>query len=80
MLFRHLEEITMSKKASADATVRNIRRKKRKEYSAEEKMSIVIEGLRGELSVAELCRREGSAIPFSIAGARTSWKRGSRAW
>ena len=49
----------MTKKASAEATVRNIRRKTRRKYSAEEKIRIVLEGLRGELTIAELCRREG---------------------
>jgi transposase len=47
------------KKESAQSTVRRIRRKTRKKYSAEDKIRIVIEGLRGELSVAELCRKEG---------------------
>ena len=47
------------KKSSAEQTVKNIRRKTRKQYSAEEKIRIVLEGLRGEESIAELCRREG---------------------
>ncbi len=47
------------KKESAQTTVRRIRRKTRKQYGAEDKIRIVIEGLRGELSVAELCRKEG---------------------
>jgi transposase len=47
------------KKESAQTTVRRIRRRTRKKYSAEDKIRIVIEGLRGELSVAELCRKEG---------------------
>jgi len=47
------------KKASAQSTVRTIRRQTRKKYSAEEKIRIVIEGLRGESTVAELCRKEG---------------------
>ncbi|GAB4403747.1 MAG: hypothetical protein OHK003_31650 [Anaerolineales bacterium] len=46
-------------KVSVEATVREIRRKTRKKYNAEEKMRIVLEGLRGETSIAELCRREG---------------------
>ncbi len=41
---------------SVESTVREIRRKT---YSAEEKLRIVLEGLRGEASIAELCRREG---------------------
>jgi transposase len=49
----------MSKKRSAEKTVRNIRRATRRHYSAEEKIRIVLEGLRGEDSIAELCLREG---------------------
>jgi len=45
--------------ASVEATVREIRQKTRKKYSVEEKVRIVLEGLRGEKAVAELCRREG---------------------
>ena len=45
----------------ADAVVTDIRRATRKHYSAEEKIRIVLEGLRGEDSIAELCRREGIA-------------------
>ena len=52
----------MAKKTeSVESTVRNIRRKTRKKYSAEEKIRIVLEGLRGESTIAELCRREGIA-------------------
>jgi transposase len=46
-------------KVSAEAVVRDIRRQTRRKYSAEEKIRIVLEGLRGEESIAELCRREG---------------------
>jgi transposase len=46
-------------KKSVEATVRNIRRATRKKYTAEEKVRIVLEGLRGECSIAELCRKEG---------------------
>jgi transposase len=49
----------MIKKRSAEKTVRDIRRATRRHYSAEEKIRIVLEGLRGEDSIAELCRREG---------------------
>jgi transposase len=45
--------------AAVEATVREIRRRTRKQYSAEEKVRIVLEGLRGEEKIAELCRREG---------------------
>ena len=44
---------------SVESTVREIRRKTRKKYSAEEKLRIVLEGLRSEDSISELCRREG---------------------
>ena len=49
----------MSKKPGAAKTVRDIRRATRRHYSAEEKIRIVLEGLRAEDSIAELCRREG---------------------
>ncbi len=49
----------MAKRESAEKAVREIRRKTRRRFSAEEKIRIVIEGLRGEESIASLCRREG---------------------
>ena len=52
----------MSKKKSTSTSyIQDIKRKTRRKFSAEEKIRIVIEGLRGEQSVAELCRREGIA-------------------
>ena len=48
-----------TQKDSAEKTVRDIRRATRRHYSAEEKIRIVLEGLRGEDSIAELCRKEG---------------------
>jgi transposase len=48
-------------KDAADKLVRGIKRKTRKHYSTEEKIRIVLAGLRGEDSIAELCRREGIA-------------------
>jgi len=51
----------MSLKDGAEMAVRDIRRKTRKQYSAEEKIRIALTGLRGEDSIAELCRREGIA-------------------
>src|SRR6187200_239934 len=48
-------------KEPADAVVKSIRRATRRQFSAEEKIRIVLEGLRGEESIAELCRREGIA-------------------
>jgi transposase len=49
----------MTPEQDVESTVRQIRRKTRKKYSAEEKIRIVLEGLRGEHGIAELCRREG---------------------
>lgn len=49
----------MTNKRSVEKTVRDIRRHTRRHRSAEEKIRIVLEGLRGEDSIAELCRREG---------------------
>ena len=49
----------MSKNETAESVVREIRRKTRKKYSAEEKIRIVLEGLRGEEGISALCRREG---------------------
>lgn len=46
---------------NAEETVRDIRRATRRHFSAEEKIRIVLEGLRGEDSIAELCRKEGIA-------------------
>ena len=48
-------------KPSAEKAVRDIRRATRKHYSAEEKIRIVLEGMRGEHSIAELCRHESIA-------------------
>ncbi len=48
-------------KGSSEQIVRDIRRATRKQYSAEEKIRIVLDGLRGEYSIAELCRHEGIA-------------------
>lgn len=44
-----------------EAVVRDIKRVTRKKYSAEDKIRIILEGLRGETSIAEICRREGLA-------------------
>ena len=57
-----MRQKSMGAKEPAEQVVRNIRRRTRKQYSAEEeKIRIVLSGLRGEDSIAELCRREGIA-------------------
>ena len=53
--------MSKEKKQSSEAAIREIRRKTRRKFSSEEKVRIVLDGLRGELSVAGLCRREGIA-------------------
>ena len=56
------ERLDMTKKKpSAEAAVREIRRRTRRKFAPEEKVRIVLEGLRGEQSISELCRREGIA-------------------
>ena len=50
-----------SKSTSGERIVKDIKRQTRKQYSAEEKIRIVLDGLRGEESIAELCRQEGIA-------------------
>ena len=49
----------MGKISGSEKVVRDIKRNTRKKYSAEEKIRIVLEGLRGEKSISELCRKEG---------------------
>ena len=49
----------MAKKKSASSLISDLKRKTRKVYGSEEKIRIIIEGMRGEISIAELCRKEG---------------------
>ena len=51
----------VSSKAPAEQVLKDIRRATRRHFSAEDKIRIVLDGLRGEDSIAELCRREGIA-------------------
>jgi len=48
----------MKERQNSESIIRDIKRKTRKRYNSEEKIRIVMEGLRGEISVAELCRKE----------------------
>ena len=54
-----MRQKSVNQKPSSERLVKDIRRATRKQYSAEEKIRIVLDGLRGEHSIAELCRREG---------------------
>ena len=65
-------------KDGAAATVRDIRRRTRKQYSAEEKIRIVVAGLRGEDSIAELCRREGIAESLYYSWSKEFLEAGKR--
>ena len=62
----------------AEQTVRDIRRATRKQYSAEEKIRIVLEGLRGETSIAELCRKEGIAQSLYYSWSKEFMEAGKR--
>lgn len=56
-----MRQKTEATKPSAEKVIKDIGRATRKQYGAEEKIRIVLEGLRGEESIAALCRREGIA-------------------
>lgn len=56
-----MKQKSMGKQTASERLVKDIKRKTRKIYSAEEKIRIVLDGLRGEMSIAELCRQEGIA-------------------
>ena len=58
--------------------VRDIRRATRKHYSAEEKIRIVLDGLRGESSISELCRREGIAESLYYSWSKEFLEAGKR--
>jgi len=62
----------------AEKLVRDIRRATRRQYSAEEKIRIVLEGLRGEASIAELCRKEGIAQSMYYGWSKEFLKAGKR--
>ena len=49
----------MSKKKKTTALISELKRKTRRKYSSEEKIRIILEGFRGESTIAELCRKEG---------------------
>jgi transposase len=63
---------------SSEQVVRDIRRATRKHYSAEEKIRIVLDGLRGEASIAELCRRAGIAESLYYSWSKEFLEAGKR--
>ena len=67
-------------KNGAQKTVRDIRRATRRHYSAEEKIRIVLQGLRGEESIAELCRKCTSSKHFGQRALRFKRVSGSSGW
>ncbi len=60
----------MGKKTTAESVVREIRRKTRKQYSSEEKIRIVLDGLRGEDSIQPYAVEKGSILIFTTDGAK----------
>ena len=65
-------------KPSTEQVVRNIRRATRKHHSAEDKIRIVLDGLRGEDSIAALCRREGIAESLYYSWSKEFLEAGKR--
>ena len=62
----------------SERIVKDIRRATRKHHSAEEKIRIVLDGLRGEYSIAELCRREGIAESLYYSWSKEFLEAGKR--
>jgi putative transposase len=75
-----MRQKSVQAESPSERLVRNIRRVTRKRHSAEEKIGIVLDGLRGESSIAELCRREGMPRAFMTLDPRSSWRPASAVW
>ena len=65
-------------KVASEQIVKDIRRATRKQYSAEEKIRVVLDGLRGDYSIAELCRREGIAESLYYSWSKEFLEAGKR--
>src|SRR6476659_7969338 len=65
-------------KVPAEQVLKDIRRQTRRQYSAEEKIRIVLEGLRGEENISELCRREGIAASMYYGWSKEFLEAGKR--
>lgn len=73
-----MREKSETNKMPSEQVVKDIRRAMRKQYSAEEKIRIVLDGLRGEYSIAELCRREGIAESLYYSWSKEFLEAGKR--
>ena len=65
-------------KAPAEGVLKDARRQTHRHYSAEDKIRIVVEGLRGEESIAELCRHEGIAASMYYGWSKEFLEAGKR--
>lgn len=65
-------------KIPAEQVVKDIRRKTRRHFSAEDKIRIVLDGLRGDDSIAELCRKEGIAQSLYYTWSKEFMEAGKR--
>ena len=73
-----MRQKSVSAAGTPEKLVRDIRRATRKQYSAEEKIRIVLEGLRGEENISELCRREGIAASMYYGWSKEFLEAGKR--
>ena len=80
LLHKTRQKKTLPGKPPAEDMIRDIRRATRRHFSAEEKIRIVLEGLRGEESIAELCRREGIATSMYYGWSKEFLEAGKNAW
>lgn len=69
---------TSASPSPSEKLVRDIRRVTRKHYSAEEKIRVVLDGLRGEVTISELCRREGIAESLYYSWSKEFLEAGKR--
>ena len=70
--------VKLPAKSPAEQVVKDIRRQTRRHFSAEDKIRIVLEGLRGEDSIAELCRKEGIAQSLYYTWSKEFMEAGKR--
>ena len=73
-----LPNATPPSASPSEKLVRDIRRVTRKHYSAEEKIRVVLDGLRGEVTISELCRREGIAESLYYSWSKEFLEAGKR--